>query len=445
MTASPLIDHARSFARTALFTGLVAVGAAGCSYDVFNDLADRAPVVRITQGGEISSASFGDNIIGLRRSDEEPGALLAVTGNADASFGFISFNGSGGTRGSYAKRDDLAIYFKEPESIIAMARAPSEPVDTWRGPFVYVGTQPRSAGTPRVRLIDVRTFQHAREYDGGSATDLGEPLAPFDLGGGGRDDLAAGAKGAVALLEATPWPELLPAATAEHSSASKRPLAIAAGDLDNDGQDEVVAAFSNGRLLLIHDPEACTPTSCSSPHVEELTANEVAGGEAWPSAEFGSAMIAADVGTSPGLELVVGDPLANHVAILSYDDQGGLHLERTIAEPQAQRLGASLALVSLPGVGGTRLVIGAPTTDVEGVEGAGALYVVDPADATSEPEEVALVSPEENTLLGQRLTVMPFQPAGGGAPVDVLVASGRDAVFVFFAGLAEGHEDVRTR
>ena len=85
--------------------------------------------------------------------------------------------------------------------------------------------------------------------------------------------------------------------------------------------------------------------------------------------------------------------------------------------------------------------MGAPDTAVDGTIAAGRIYLFDDA-LKPVGQGTQLASPTENMLIGRKLTTLPLR-SSSTTSYDVLVASGRDAVFIFFANLSDAHKDIR--
>jgi hypothetical protein len=434
-----------SYPKPLVLLALTAV--TGCSYGAFSDLADKAPAARITQDGDISSATFGDQIAGLVRRDtsgtEVEGGVLAIVGNADAAFATATLSGAGVGGVGHAEPHDLKEKFDSPSKILAMAPVPS---NVAQGSDVYIGSV--SAGEGTVRVIDAVNFERIQIYKGPAGViDFGLSVAAADLGAspGTRDDLAVGARGALVLMQADSWPGM--GETVRVSGAPDWPAGefsvITAGDLDGraTAEDEVAAAIpGQNAVVVVHHVGDCFAdpgAPCASAVV--LSAPSGADG-------FGEALLIADVDGDNVNELAVGSPGDGRVYIYDLEEQhfvsGTLPEPTSIEAAGSGAFGRSLAFGKLDG-DRPMLAVGAPVTETEGVKGAGRVYLFDAL--TQLGEGTVLASPEENALLGQRLTVAPFRSSGGTGNYDLLVASGKKSVFIFFANLTSAHKDIRFR
>lgn len=441
---------------------LVSCGLSGCSFGVFSELEEKAPATRITQDGEISSSSYGDHLVGNDRGDGNTGGLLTITGNGDAALTTVTFSAAGEAGAAHSDRDNLKEELDDPLRITAMAPAPSDnAVGSAQGPFVYAGSTSHDVGT--VRVLDVITLRRLHAiYEAPSpspvtVTDFGLAVAPADLGdGGSRDDLAVGAKNAVVLMRAVSgaWPDMQQDQAVTVSGGTDWPeggsfTVLATGNLDTSTvEDEVVAATpehsaGKGAVVIVHHTAECfvdPAIACQSHRV--LPVPQGAG-------RFGAALLVADVDEDNQLELVVGAPDADSVFVYDLEEK---HFDPVAPDPLptpktlsgGKEFGASLAFGKVAGGAKNLLVVGAPGAAAGGVAAAGQLHLFG-SDLKPIGEAVALVNADDKMMLGRRLAVLPFRASGNAAPLDVLAASGRDAVFIFFANLTSGHKDIRVR
>jgi hypothetical protein len=117
-------------------------------------------------------------------------------------------------------------------------------------------------------------------------------------------------------------------------------------------------------------------------------------------------------------------------------------LEKTLASPGPTSFGSSLAFGRFT-YGDPLLAVGAPNAEAGGVPAAGKIFLYDRNLAALGGGGVSLVGPEASMLVGRHLAVLPFRV--GSQTHEVLAASGRDAIFVFFSNLVPGHKDLRVR
>jgi FG-GAP repeat len=440
----------------ALLTLVLALGA--CSYDIFNELEEKAPATRIVQDGEISSRNFGDAIVGLPRGDKKNGAVLAIIGNADSALASVLFSEGGSASLTEMNRDDMKDWLDNPNKMHAMAAAPStKVVGSYQGPFVYLGSTAGASNT--VRVVDVSTFKTVRTYKAPTVpqavTEYGVGVAAAELGGGGSgDDLVVGGKDALVLRRAKSggsfdWPDMEDGADVVVKGAPDWPVGqfetIIAGDLDQGetSEDEVVVALpERNTVMVVHHVADCfaNPTALCT---NALKLPAPSGAD-----HFGASLLIADVDNDGKQELVVG--AAGNDRVYIYDiEKGDFTAGKLPAESQtlqapgdAKSFGKSLAFGKfIGGVTKDLLAVGAPDTAVDGTIAAGRIYLFDDA-LKPVGQGTQLASPTENMLIGRKLTTLPLRSSSTTSH-DVLVASGRDAVFIFFANLSEAHKDIR--
>jgi hypothetical protein len=220
---------------------------------------------------------------------------------------------------------------------------------------------------------------------------------------------------------------------------------IAAGDLDQGDtpEDEVVVALpERNTVMVVHHVDSCfanVGALCTS----ALKLPAPSGAD-----QFGTSLLIADVDNDGKQELVVGAAGNNRVYIydIEKDDitAGKLPAEsQTLQAPgDAKSFGKSLAYGKfIGGVTKDLLAVGAPDTVVDGTTAAGRIYLFDDA-LKPVGQGTQLASPEANMMIGRKLTKLPLRTSSSTSH-DVLVASGRDAVFIFFANLSDAHKDIR--
>jgi hypothetical protein len=436
---------------------LIGLALGACSYDIFNELEEKAPAARITQDGEISSGNFGDHLVGLPRSDKKDGAVLAITGNADSALASVLLDGAGSVNLTEMNHDDMKQQLGNPNKIQAMAAAPSsQAVGSSQGPFVYVGST--AGATNTVRLFDLDAFREVQTYKPPTAaklvTEFGVGVAAAHLGGGGSgDDLVVGAKDALVLKRARSgtlaWPLMDDDKDVVVQGAPDWPVGqfaiLAAGDLDQGGtaEDEVVAALpERNTVMVVHHVDDCFANS-DNPCTSALKLPVPSGAD-----QFGAALLIIDVDNDGKQELVVGASGNDRVYVFDIDEAdiaaGQLKAAtKTLQAPgDAKSFGKALAFGKfIGGVTKDLLAVGAPDTAVGGTTAAGRIYLFD-TNLDPVGQGTQLASPEENMLVGRKLARLPLRK-NSTTTNDVLVASGRDAVFIFFANLSDAHKDIR--
>jgi len=430
----------------------------GCSFGVFSELADKAPAARLEVDG---ASSFGDHLVGLARGGTDRGGLLAITGNGGPTFALSTISGSASL--SQADGADLKDQLNDPNRITSMAAAPSETaVGSAQGPFVYIGSITGAMGS--VRVLDVSTVRQIRVYKAPiqpiQVTDFGASVVRADLGGGGTgDDLAVGATNTLALMRADgsggrAWPDMLEDQAGNNQAALIQGdvdwptgsfSVIAAGDLDNATPEHEVAAAvpEKNAVVVVHHVANCfqdTSVVCKTVLRIPLPSQAVG---------FGKALLIADVDNDGKAELVVGAPDADRVYVYDLDSTHfdpvtpaapPTPITLSTSDSEAGDFGSSLALGKIDSGAKNLLVVGAPGSVASGSANAGKLYLFDSA-LKQVGDGVQLADPEGGTLMGRRLAVIPYR--SGTQTLDLLAASGKTSVFVFFANLTSGHKDIR--
>lgn len=440
---------------------LVAATWGGCSWSDFDDLSEKAPAVKINQNGDPASASFGDSLVGLERSE---GGTLLISGNGGAVLGKALLTTEGGIH--YSQLSKIKEYLNNPNRILAMAPVPiSPPVGDNNGPYAYVASA--TGEGDMVKVMDVSNLRPANSDSikplsswQPAISDFGLSLAAANLGSGAsREDLVVGARDAVVLLRVnaeTKWPNFIldkPMILAEGTDWPKGGFkTLAVGKLDagsTDSVDEIVAGIPDqNAVVIIYNIQDCwqklaedPPQACDK-MFHRLPVPDGANG-------FGSALLVADVDQNGQAELVVGASNSNQVFVYSFANLGPLatvkslpNPQRTLTAPGAGSFGAALAFGRFDTQEYT-LAVGAPSTTVSEVEKAGKIFLFSPGQESPIGEGVSLASPEANALLGRTLTILPFHVPSQEQAYDVLAASGQEAVFLFFNYLTPNHQDIR--
>jgi hypothetical protein len=280
---------------------------------------------------------------------------------------------------------------------------------------------------------------------------FGTALVVADLGGDGGPDLAIGApwathgggeyEGAVYLFEGP----LARAGVAEDADAvvlGGAPwvgagLSLAAGDLDADGQDDLLlgAPFSEdqaGAVYLVQGP-LDTATSLAD-------ADAAARGDA-PGDALGLALAIGDVDGDGYPDALLGDaldsdgPTAGGAWLL----RGPLDAPRSLEQAEAafsglstgDEAGATVALSDVDGDGRADVVLGAPGADPGGATDAGAVYLFyGPVDGARDLDAADLAL--HHDLAGDRAGVVRAAALDGDGRADLLIgAPGGDAGGVY--------------
>jgi hypothetical protein len=452
-----MISRRLIFKLNLVFTLVLGVGA--CSWSTFSDLEEKAPVLRIEQQGEITSGSVGDGLIGIERPQDQEGGALFFSGNGDATLGTVILTAAGGATTSGADRAAVRDQLQNPARVNDVARAPSGmTLSGTTGPHALIATP------GALFAIDINRFLAPTPLRPGvswpTVVDFGLSVALANLtdGTGSPRDVVVGARDSVVLLRPDTggsWPQLpsngVPLVI---SSGTHWPTGefrtLASGNLHKAGTpdlDEVVVAVpEKNTVLVLYDLQDCFQDT-TKPCLNVLRLEPPAG-----ALTFGSALLVADADKDGKLELLVGAPGAGKVYGFRIDDADFTPSQKALAPafvlevPGSRGFGSSLALGRFTG-GEPLLAVGAPSSEVGGLADVGRIYLFDPAGIKTSTalgsEGITLVSPQASTLIGRRLASAPFRV--GGTSHDLLAASGRDAVYLFFASLVPGHKDVRAR
>lgn len=456
---------------------------AGCMWSSFDDLKTQAPVLKLEQSGE-KSGNFGNPFAAIPFHTEtsekvKEGTIIVAAGTGEKiALSTATFEADGSFAIPQTSTDDLGDSSKlaSPDAIMNIAEAPffGAYQGLYPGPYAYVATRIGTVG--RILVLDVQTYKQINSgpilanADGNIGNfGIGLKWADFD-GDGERDDLVAGATGRVTLVPSTGWPEFekdkqrhIQSAKGQRDWPETKDFSIVeTGDLDGDGKDEaVVAAPDVNFVAVIFDIQQCIENSSQACRAINLPPFETAN-------EWGAAVLIADVTGDRQNDLVIGAPStktgasgAGNGAIYVYEVTATSLQDETLASAtpivipapaEAIGFGKTLAYGHFGGKTDGLLAVGAPSTVVNGFSGAGAIYVY-PAlkedsgvcvpnvenrlDPNAKCWVATLTKPQEGMVLATKLVTVPFK--ANGTVTEILAATGSNAIYVFFGGLAPGY------
>ncbi len=171
----------------------------------------------------------------------------------------------------------------------------------------------------------------------------------------------------------------------------------------------------------------------------------------------GGSFALGDLGPSAGLDVVIGDPMAGTVrrwSLSSFTGAAGCAATDTSDDPapadmltcpppmgdvSCSSFGGSVAVGNFDGQGGGDLLVGAPSSTVEGEPGAGAAYVFAEGDAA----RVATLLTAETTangLFGEEVASVESQLSGTIRDEAVVAAPGQSSVFVYLCTGLDGDD-----
>jgi len=185
-------------------------------------------------------------------------------------------------------------------------------------------------------------------------------------------------------------------ANREHVKGAACGLALAAGNFDGDGFEDLAVGCPHANVEGFHDAGAFDVHFGSSSGLGDATLTYVNGQQA--GAEYGASLASANTGTSPdGDAIAVGAPLFNFpgtpdaglVDVIGIDRTGLILNEQSIGGPAAGGLfGAALTTGNFDGDGWADLAIGEPGAAVGGSPGAGQVgaYLGSPSGLATAPQ-----------------------------------------------------------
>jgi hypothetical protein len=427
------------------FRGLIAavLVASGCTFAKLDEFESKAPASKIEQEGGIQSTTFGDQVLGFPQQSGNSGGILMITGNADVALHLATYNEAGDHVLSQSSPEEIKRDLDDADKAVSLALAPNQPVESYQGPFVYMGT--KTGVTSEVQLVDVKRYASPIAYHPPSASikEFGAAVTGANLNGASSLDLAVGAEGAVVLRRSQTWPNLgqdgdgvvVQGTGNWPKTAVMTKLVAGPLDLSTDEDELVLAAPSNNYVAIIHHIKSVcfklTPGEKCTSVVDIPLPND--------ASLFGSSLLLADVKGDSRREVIVGAPsaLSGQGAIYVYEvrDEHFKGAEfpapDTVTVEGARGFGSSLAYGKFDGGATPTLAVGAADTEVDGHSNAGAVYLFQQLKKIS---EVKLLSATNDATLGRQLTVLPFTV--GATTTDLLVASASGSVYVFFSNIA---------
>ena len=429
--------------------------ATGCDeafYDfrVFDDLEDETWVDSSGVPGALDSRVYAVAIASGGTAGD--GASFFVLGRNDDGLARLSFDAAG-------DRETNVILRAEISNAPALNPFELEPVVVGDPASSRIAMAVTAGGTPEAPEQTAVVL-----FDGAQNTVLDNPRAalaggnlPTALAFGLTDVAGSGARNLVALRG-----NLLSVIADVDSPTADEPLCdtermaglgLAVGDWlpDPNMGDEIafaapVAGGGDGEVVIVsgslvstaHGLSTGTPVPCfnATPPARAPLLTLTAPAGAGPS--FGTGMVIGDFNGDSALDLVVAAPGSNTVHVY-LDMAGGAPTATTISAPEgALEFGKTLAVGNLDGMGGDELVVGAPSTTVDGKEAAGSVFIYQfGAQAGDDPIQFHDAQPESSQRYGQSVAIVPF-----GSAQDILVVGADQEVFTYFRTPFSG--DVRS-
>ncbi|MCA9674570.1 MAG: VCBS repeat-containing protein [Kofleriaceae bacterium] len=447
----------RRLPRFVTSAALAATGLLGaCSWSAFDDLAD---------GTWVDSAGAADGIepneLGMIAS---PGmtnrnAVFVVVGRSTDSVGGYSYDADGARAAVGSEVRGGATQFGPLPDGVPIA---GDPYSNVIGIAAITGAS--NEGDTKVvsfKADDLSQIEAQNDFNdvSGNSGPLDGPIQPTgmvyartDDDGGATTDIILARGAQIAMVQDYDNDaHTLVACYGETDSDVVK--SVARGPFDpNDTDDELVAVVNDNAgtapTLVVFDGRAIAMafasqtgslTSCFLDGDADRTPLARLPGPAGEP-DFGAAIVVGDFNGDGLPDIVVSSPEAN--VVRAYINDGDLSdgtTEVMVGAPlDASRFGASLAAGDLDGDGADELVIGAPRSNPDGVNNAGAAYIYSLSGGTFTIEATLHdAQPEDEQQLGKAVAVVPWT-AGGRS---IVVVGGATEIFTYFRTLF--YDDVR--
>lgn len=438
----------KTFVGLAAVIGLGGLGAGGCNWMVFDDLADETWVDRVTKPDATNSRQYGEVV--LATPTRRPGTNIVVVGRAQASISQLEYD-EHGTRQEIASIDPTQplqfVNFAENPAFaadsssdrIALAIVQGENSDPTRI-AVYDGSALSSTGPLRTVVLPQTAGSPPR------ANILAEGITFANLpthpaGGNDKKELVVARGPTLLVLEDYDVPDS-PIDGCTHGDEWSYEVAIGDVDATHAGPELIVATGAERRdgpsRIQIVAPEDVTTPYTAPGGCNALAQIDSAEAPMDLGSQLAVARFPDDVATDGLDDLVYSAPSLNKVFVRF----GSGQTAEINAGDQGSDFGDSIAIGDLDGDGTPEVIVGAPKADVGGASNGGAVYVFafDPTAAQKFRQVATLgpAAPEAEERFGKSVTVAPF----GTGDDRVLVIGGEGEVFTYFR--TSFYPDVRT-